>query len=245
MPPVNAELYNKRCVLQRIFECMGQILMCRNAPQTPNIKEIYPPYNPVDAMVGELDWITQLHQILEQEGLKPMPSNTTGPNERQIGGQHYREMNAAYQHWDLVAEYGLSYFTGCITKYATRWRRKAGTKDLEKAIHYTDKLINLYHNDTFNFQDRKIPTQLLNMRRFCADQQLSALEIEVVVLAVEYRSLRDLQRLRYVLKLLLEQAQVQVQTVTVAGIPAGRYSTDDVRTNAVASAAPESKRGLL
>jgi len=196
---------DNRCVLQRILECIDSMLMCRNAPHVPNIREIYLPFHPVDAMVGEMDWTCELHRILEQEGLKPM--STMDPNERQIGGQHYREANAAYQHWDLVAEYGLSYFTGNITKYATRWRNKEGVKDVEKAVHYTDKLISLYVGELFSFHNRVIPTQMDRLYRYCDEQHLTALETEVVELAVGYRSMHDLRRLRAVLLLLLEQAQ--------------------------------------
>lgn len=210
----NKALRKDYAVLQNVFQCVEQILMCRNAPSVPNILEIYPPYNAVDAMVGELDWINELHHILEQEGLKPM--STTDPNTRQIGGQHYRAANPDYQHWDLVAEYGMSYFTGNITKYATRWRRKAGVKDLEKAAHYADKLISLHTTDVLNFQDHKVPVHLASMYGFCSDQKLSALEIEVVVLAITYRGMHDLQRLRYVLKLLLEKAQAAQQGAQAA-----------------------------
>lgn len=61
-------------------------------------------------------------------------------NERQVGGLHYR---STLQHWDLVEEHGLGYLEGCASKYVTRWRRKGGLQDLEKADHYVEKLIEL------------------------------------------------------------------------------------------------------
>ena len=51
-------------------------------------------------------------------------------NERQVGGQHY---GAEIQHWDFVASQGMDYFQGQITKYVTRWKKKNGLQDLEKA----------------------------------------------------------------------------------------------------------------
>ena len=36
---------------------------------------------------------------------------------------------------------GLGYLEGNIIKYTTRWRRKGGIQDLEKVIHYAQKLI--------------------------------------------------------------------------------------------------------
>jgi hypothetical protein len=59
-------------------------------------------------------------------------------NDRQVGGNHYQ---SRYQHWDYIAEaFGTDYFKGVITKYLVRWRRKNGVEDLEKALHYTEKL---------------------------------------------------------------------------------------------------------
>ena len=59
-------------------------------------------------------------------------------NKRQIGGTHYK---TSYEHWDMVLDAGLGYLDGCATKYVARWRKKDGAKDLEKALHYVEKLI--------------------------------------------------------------------------------------------------------
>ena len=64
-------------------------------------------------------------------------------NEMQIGGDHYR---GEFQVWDLVARLGLNFFEGCALKYVTRWRRKGGTNDLEKAIHFLEKLAELRYD---------------------------------------------------------------------------------------------------
>lgn len=58
-------------------------------------------------------------------------------NETQVGGTHYRN---SFQHWDLCHELDLGYFEGQITKYITRHRFKKGQEDLDKAIHFTQKL---------------------------------------------------------------------------------------------------------
>ncbi len=55
----------------------------------------------------------------------------------QVGGDHYK---AAYQHWDWVADTELPYLEGCATKYISRWRKKGGKQDLEKAVSYLEKL---------------------------------------------------------------------------------------------------------
>jgi len=59
-------------------------------------------------------------------------------NEVQIGGDHYKSQ---YQHWDWAINVGLDYLGSAATKYITRWQKKDGLKDLQKAGHYMDKLI--------------------------------------------------------------------------------------------------------
>lgn len=59
-------------------------------------------------------------------------------NEIQVGGTHYRN---GFQHWDLVAKYHLGYFEGQVSKYITRHRSKNGKQDVEKALHFLNKMI--------------------------------------------------------------------------------------------------------
>lgn len=60
-------------------------------------------------------------------------------NERQVAGTHYGL--GTYQHWDMVADLRLGYFEGQITKYVSRWRKKNGLQDLQKADHFLQKLL--------------------------------------------------------------------------------------------------------
>ena len=65
-------------------------------------------------------------------------------NDKQVGGEHYR---SKIQHWDYAELNGLRYTEGCATKYATRNRRKGQQRqDLEKAIHYVEKVQDMYRN---------------------------------------------------------------------------------------------------
>ena len=61
-------------------------------------------------------------------------------NEKQVGGEHYK---SAIQHWDYAASHEFDYFQGQITKYVTRWKKKNGLQDLEKALHFLEKYIEL------------------------------------------------------------------------------------------------------
>ena len=64
-------------------------------------------------------------------------------NAKQVGGAHYR---AELQHWDLIERYGIGYLEGCATKYLTRFEKKNGVQDLEKALHYAEKLLELHRD---------------------------------------------------------------------------------------------------
>lgn len=59
-------------------------------------------------------------------------------NSRQVGGDHYK---SPYQEWDFVEDWGLGFLEGNAIKYLTRYRKKDGVRDLDKAIHYLEKLI--------------------------------------------------------------------------------------------------------
>ena len=63
-------------------------------------------------------------------------------NDKQVAGTHYQENGE--QLWDRIwRRYGPGYFVGNIEKYIERYRKKDGLKDLEKARHYLEKLIEL------------------------------------------------------------------------------------------------------
>ena len=59
-------------------------------------------------------------------------------NDRQVDGGHYR---SAIQHWDYVLSNDIPYLEAQIIKYLTRHRKKNGMKDLLKAQHFMEKLL--------------------------------------------------------------------------------------------------------
>lgn len=62
-------------------------------------------------------------------------------DDKQISGTHYKEMSI--QPWTYVHANNLGYFEGSAIKYITRWRNKGGIADIQKAIHFLEKLIEL------------------------------------------------------------------------------------------------------
>ena len=57
---------------------------------------------------------------------------------RQVGGDHYARHDI--QVWDVIDEYGLSYYEGNVLKYLLRIKDNRA-EDLEKCRHYLDKVI--------------------------------------------------------------------------------------------------------
>ena len=69
-----------------------------------------------------------IDDIIEMESLK-----------RQTGGSHYISMKIQPVEYILLNR--IPFVEGCIIKYISRWRIKGGMKDLEKARHFLDILI--------------------------------------------------------------------------------------------------------
>jgi hypothetical protein len=63
-------------------------------------------------------------------------------NNKQIGGEHYKK-HKGYEPWDVVHAWNLGYLDGTALKYIARWRDKNGVQDLQKAVHFLEKLIEL------------------------------------------------------------------------------------------------------
>jgi UDP-3-O-acyl-N-acetylglucosamine deacetylase len=67
-------------------------------------------------------------------------------NNKQVSGTHYQVQKI--QTWDFVSQNEIPYLDGNAIKYVARHREKGGKKDLEKAIHYIEKMIEFYYGDT-------------------------------------------------------------------------------------------------
>jgi hypothetical protein len=66
----------------------------------------------------------------------------------QVTDQAKHEVNATPHHYasviqaiDYIEANGLDFREGNVVKYVTRWRKKGGVKDLEKAKYYIERLI--------------------------------------------------------------------------------------------------------
>lgn len=124
---------------------------------------------------------------------KPTPAQAepTPPqaNDIQVGGGHYK---SEYQHWDFVADVLEGrYMEGQITKYVSRWTKKNGMQDLQKAEHFLRKLLELEN------AGRVAPIQAGlsdadNIFKFCSANGLSYAESMIISAVATWRDRSDL-----------------------------------------------------
>lgn len=67
--------------------------------------------------------------------------NQLNPLDQQVGGNHYKDLKI--QPVEYIHANNIGYMEGNVIKYVSRWRAKNGIKDLEKAKHYIELLIQL------------------------------------------------------------------------------------------------------
>ena len=72
------------------------------------------------------------------------------PLDKQIGGNHYKD--CGIQPVQYIHANKLDYLEGNVIKYITRHRTKGqGKKDIEKAIHYAQLILELeYEKENIN-----------------------------------------------------------------------------------------------
>jgi hypothetical protein len=107
----------------------------------------------VTAPASELTWLhdgkgTNGQEVLSYRVLKehayaayvlePVPVDAL---KTQVGGDHYKDL--PIQPVEYIHANEIGYFEGNVIKYVSRWRKKNGIADLEKARHYIDLLIEL------------------------------------------------------------------------------------------------------
>jgi hypothetical protein len=108
------------------------------------VREGYRNYDSPVAMpdLGETKGIT-----LEEyfAGLNKFHEDTgKSVRDHQVGGDHYQK---SIQPWDIISEWKLDFWEGNIVKYILRWKDKDGVKDLKKAKHYIEYLIERESNE--------------------------------------------------------------------------------------------------
>ena len=151
-------------------------------------------------------------------------------NERKI--PHYA---SEYQHWDLAVTLPLGYLEGCSTKYVSRWRKKGGLDDLHKAMHYLDKLIEVFVPKPIARNLNRSEIQY-EVSRFSAANHLSIIEEEFILLLSSYRTDDDLRTAHLVLEDIIDLAQEPNRAIPEPNYPG---TTDDGGHHAAGQTDPE------
>jgi hypothetical protein len=77
-------------------------------------------------------------------------------NDKQVGGSHYK---TNIEPWDAITDWGLGYLDGSAVKYLSRWHKKGGVQDLEKAVHFLQKLIEVENGRLCRTPDTNVKDQ--------------------------------------------------------------------------------------
>lgn len=171
-------------------------------------------------------------------------------NDIQVAGTHYR---TSIQHWDFVANRGMGYFEGQVTKYVTRWRKKNGVQDLQKARHFLAKMIELDRAMALpvtirrtvaaapqiaraladvakwaGLLDRPPEQATISVEHFAQANDLSPNETRVVALVTEWEGdMRLLQTALTVIDEMLEACERLKVTQVDSGEPGSGYVNQD------------------
>ena len=71
-------------------------------------------------------------------------STKDNPLDTQVGGDHYK--GCGIQPVEYIHANNLDYLEGNVIKYITRHRTKGeGKKDIEKAIHYAELILQMHY----------------------------------------------------------------------------------------------------
>lgn len=138
-------------------------------------------------------------------------------NKTQIGGSHYQ---SEYQHWDFVRLcLGNRYLEGCVTKYVARWRKKNGLQDLMKALHYLDKIIELFGGEQYESGINPDPLPEFRATEFARLNALGSKETYIICSLTYWNNEFVLQEIREQLLELIKEAEADQRRLD--GLKAG------------------------
>ena len=142
-------------------------------------------------------------------------------NSKQIDGSHYNR-GERKQHWDIIEEQGIGYIEGVGSKYIDRWRKKNGVVDLQKTIHYIEKLIELA--STIVRKPRSVPDKSVILK-WCEEGGMNIVEASAFINFTCWSSIQDLYTARSKIQYLIETAPPPMEfSVLNLGVNNGTYT---------------------
>lgn len=133
-------------------------------------------------------------------------------NDRQVGGDHYK---TSIEPWDYILSNGIDFMEGNIIKYVSRARSKNGANDYQKALHYTEKLIE--HRETRMVAGGTIGG--INLKDFALANELTQAEENIVLIMSRNADVSDLRIAKLILEQIIEygpgiKVQCQINSLT-------------------------------
>lgn len=92
------------------------------------------------SVTGNIIWIHTSEIMCKTPEPKKDQIESVAANDKQVDGDHYK---TEIQPWDFIEANNLTFIEGNIIKYVARHRSKNGVRDLRKAQHYLEKLIEI------------------------------------------------------------------------------------------------------
>ena len=143
-------------------------------------------------------------------------------NATQIDGTHYRPKKVGgLQHWDLCDQYNVGYLESAATKYLSRFRHKAGVKDLRKARHFVLKLIEQRSAAGADLRCPNVPASAVT--QFLADNDITGREVMYLTALFSWREVDMLRTVEISLEHFTEQYEAEQQ----AAEPGAGYVNQD------------------
>lgn len=129
-------------------------------------------------------------------------------NSMQVGGTHYK---TAYEHWDLCVNAALGYLEGNATRYIARWRKKNGVEDLKKALHCTNKLLEVLPKVVSWRGERLVGYEYARGEciSFCCQNKLTPIESRIVMALATWRREEDVVEARDDILMLMDEADYE------------------------------------
>lgn len=128
-------------------------------------------------------------------------------DDKQVGGTHYQTSKKdGVQHWTYCGIVNVPYLEAAATKYLTRWYKKNGAADLQKAHHYMEKRVELYRNHQGILKAATRNQGLFN--RYIEDNQIPHNEREIIDMIMHWKSISQLEDILEKLEDLLAESEV-------------------------------------
>lgn len=114
----------------------------------------------------------------------------SNPLEKQVGGSHYK--SKGIQHTTFCQRNRIPWNESAAIKYLTRWRRKNGLQDLEKAKHYMEFAAQEEYllreeaglQELRDMDPKKFP---VSIKTFLADNEVGKAESEIITLLLHHQ----------------------------------------------------------